>query len=63
MQPKVWYRVAEVARLLGVNKGTLYKDIDDGKLVAHRFRNAIRVGAADLDAYIAASKIETKRSA
>ncbi len=50
--PKAFYSVAEVADLLGVNKRTIRRWIDQGKLVAHRFGRQLRISRADLEAFV-----------
>lgn len=49
---KPFYSVAEVADLLGVNKRTIRRWIDQGNLVAHRFGRQLRISRADLETFV-----------
>jgi excisionase family DNA binding protein len=53
-----WMSTAEVARRLAVAQRTVYGFIDRGELTAYRMGRVIRVRVADLDAFIAACRIE-----
>ena len=53
-----WMNSGDAADHLGVGLRTLYKFIDDGKLVAYRFGRVIRLKRTDVDAFIEACRIE-----
>lgn len=53
------YRVAEVANLLDVHRATVYRDIESGRLEAHRIGSgsgAIRIAPEDFEKYRAYTK-------
>jgi excisionase family DNA binding protein len=50
------YRVAEIAALLDVHQATIYRDIECGRLRAHRVgsgKGALRIFPAAYDTYLA----------
>ncbi len=49
---KPFYSVEEVADLLGVNKRTIRRWIDQGNLVAHRFGRQLRISRVDLETFV-----------
>ncbi|MFZ6005445.1 MAG: helix-turn-helix domain-containing protein [Actinomycetota bacterium] len=53
-----WLSTQEAARRLGITPRTLYRFIDLGDLPAYRLGRVIRLKADDIDAFIAASRIE-----
>lgn len=53
-----WLSTQDAARRLGVTPRTLYRFIDLGDLPAYRLGRVIRLKAADVDAFIEASRIE-----
>ena len=52
-----WLSTAAVARRLGVTSRTVYRLINDGELIAHRFGRVIRVRVQDLDAFVVDARI------
>jgi excisionase family DNA binding protein len=52
-----WLSSKEASDLLGVNLRTLYRFIDEGRLVAYKFGRVIRVKEADVIAFVEASRI------
>jgi excisionase family DNA binding protein len=48
----------QAARCLGLVPRTLYRLIDHGHLSAYRFGRVIRLRQADVDNYIAASRVQ-----
>lgn len=54
----VWLSTQEAAARLGVVVRTLYRFIDNGELTAYKFGRVIRLQEADVDAFIAASRIQ-----
>lgn len=53
-----WLSTQDAARRLGVTPRTLYRFIDLGDLPAYRLGRVIRLKAADVEAFIEASRIE-----
>lgn len=53
-----WLSTRAVAERLGVTSRTVYRLINDGELIAHRFGRVIRVRVEDLGAFVAGSRIE-----
>ncbi len=53
-----WLSTREASERLGVTLRSLYRFIDEGHLVAYKFGRVIRLQAADVDRFIAASRIE-----
>ena len=53
-----WLSTAEAAGRLGITPRTLYRFIDHGDLAGYRFGRVIRIKAADVDAFIDASRIQ-----
>ncbi|MEO1064826.1 MAG: excisionase family DNA-binding protein [Actinomycetota bacterium] len=53
-----WLSTARTASYLGLQVRTLYRLIDEGQLPGYRFGRVIRLQRADVDAFIAASRIE-----
>lgn len=51
--PRVAYSVAQVAKLLSVSRGTVYAEINAGRLRAHQIRTVTRVSAEALTDYVA----------
>jgi len=56
--PIRWVSTRDAARKLGITTRTLYRLIDDGQVPAHKFGRVIRLKDADIDAFIASSKIQ-----
>ena len=46
------YDMAQVATFLGVHKRTVNREINRGKLKAHKVGNVYRIRREDLDAYL-----------
>ena len=57
-QEITWLGTAEAARRLGITPRTLYRLIDEGQLPAYKLGRVIRLQESDVDAFIAASRIE-----
>lgn len=58
-QRKKPYRVAEIAALLDVHRATVYRDIESGRLEAHRIGSgsgALRIEPEDYEKYRAYTK-------
>ena len=55
--PIEWLSTAAAADRLGITPRTLYRFIDQGDLAGYRFGRVIRIKAADVDAFIEASRI------
>jgi excisionase family DNA binding protein len=53
-----WLSTQDAARRLGITTRTLYRFIDQGDLPGYRMGRVIRVKAADVDAFIEASRIQ-----
>jgi excisionase family DNA binding protein len=53
-----WLSTQDAARRLGITTRTLYRFIDQGELPGYRMGRVIRVKAADVDAFIEASRIQ-----
>lgn len=53
-----WLNTDGAARRLGLNSRTVYRLVNQGELAAYRFGRVIRIRVQDVDAYIAASRIE-----
>jgi excisionase family DNA binding protein len=53
-----WLSTQEAASRLGITTRTLYRFIDQGDLPAYRMGRVIRLQAADVDAFIEASRIQ-----
>jgi excisionase family DNA binding protein len=53
-----WLSTQEAARRLGITTRTLYRFVDQGDLPAYRMGRVIRLQGADIDAFIASSRIE-----
>ena len=53
-----WLSTQEAARRLGITTRTLYRFVDQGELPAYRMGRVIRLQAADIDEFIARSRIE-----
>lgn len=61
-----FYRVAQVATILDVHRTTVYRAIESGDLTAVRLgqgRGGLRVSAAALAAYLAASAVQPSERA
>ncbi|MGH9169827.1 MAG: helix-turn-helix domain-containing protein [Acidimicrobiales bacterium] len=56
-KPIKWMSTPAVAEYLGLNARTVYRLIDEGELVAHKFGRVIRIQEADVLAFIERSKI------
>lgn len=52
-----WMSTAEAASRLGVTARTLYRLIDEGHLPAYKFGRVIRLQRAEVDNFIAQSRI------
>ena len=52
-----WLSTAEAARRLGITARTLYRFIDEGQVPAYKFGRVIRLRAAEVEAFIEASRI------
>ncbi len=59
--PDMMYTLAELAPLLKVSAGTLYREVNAGKLVAVKIRGQWRVQGKDFLAYLELCKGEQKR--
>jgi excisionase family DNA binding protein len=53
-----WLSTQEAARRLGITTRTLYRFVDQGDLPAYRMGRVIRLQSADVDEFIAGSRIE-----
>jgi excisionase family DNA binding protein len=53
-----WMSTAEAANRLGITARTLYRLIDAGELPAYKLGRVIRLQRAEVDRFIAASRIE-----
>lgn len=53
-----WMNTQEAASYLGITVRTLYRAIDEGKLVAYRMGRVIRIQKPDLESYLRASRIQ-----
>ena len=53
----VWISTKEACRRLGLTLRTLYRLMDEGQLAGYRFGRVFRLKAADVDAFIEASRI------
>lgn len=53
-----WLNTADAAERLGITPRTLYRFIDEGKLVGYRMGRVIRLKASDVDEFIEACRIE-----
>lgn len=56
--PIEWLNTQEAASYLGITVRTLYRAIDEGKLVAYRMGRVIRIQKPDLESYLRASRIQ-----
>lgn len=58
----VYYSVTQVAEMLGVNRKSVRKWIEDGQLEALRFEGAIgfRIEAGELEQFIARRRVRTE---
>ena len=56
--PIRWLSTRDAAHKLGITTRTLYRLIDDGQVPAHKFGRVIRLKDADIDTFIASSRIE-----
>jgi excisionase family DNA binding protein len=56
-EPITWLSTKEAAEQLGITLRSLYRFIDEGDLVAYKFGRVIRIQQADLESFIAASRI------
>lgn len=52
-----WLTSAEAADLLGIGTRTLYRFIDEGRLVAYRFGRVIRLQRSDVDSFLRSCRI------
>lgn len=52
-----WMSTGEAAKRLGVTVRTLYRLIDEAQLPAYKFGRVIRLQEAEVDAFIASSRI------
>jgi excisionase family DNA binding protein len=52
-----WVGTTEAARLLGVTPRTVYRLIDEGDLPAYKFGRVIRLQRAEIEEFIAGSRI------
>jgi excisionase family DNA binding protein len=48
-----FFTISAIAQFLDVSPRTVRRWIKDGKLVAHRFGSAVRIGEGDLAAFVA----------
>lgn len=55
--PPVWLGTQQAADYLGITTRTLYRLIDAGQVPAYKFGRVIRLKQADIDAFIAASRL------
>ena len=53
---------AEAGKLLGVSDRTVWQLVDDGELLAVRFRGSVRIDPADFRAFIERAKGREKRA-
>lgn len=53
-----WLSTTEAAKRLGLGLRTLYRLIDDGQLPAYKFGRVIRLQEAEVDEFIARSRIQ-----
>lgn len=53
----VWLSTAKAASRLGITPRTLYRLIDEGQLPGYKMGRVIRLKAAEVDAFIDASRI------
>ena len=53
-----WMNTQEAAAHLGITVRTLYRAIDEGKLVAYRMGRVIRIQKPDLDSFLEGSRIQ-----
>jgi excisionase family DNA binding protein len=51
-----FFTVKQVAERLEISIRTVWRWIQDGELIVHRFRGSVRVAEADLNAFIAARR-------
>ena len=56
--PIEWMNTQEAAAHLGITVRTLYRAIDEGKLIAYRMGRVIRIQKPDLDQYLESSRIQ-----
>lgn len=58
LKPELWYRIPDVARLLGVDRAVVARAIESGALPGYRLgERAIRVRGADVVAWINAARL------
>lgn len=57
MDDIAWVSSTRAAAVLGLTPRTLYRLIDEGRVVAYRFGRVIRLKVVDLEAYLAESRI------
>jgi len=56
--PIRWMSTRETSARLGVTLRTLYRFIDEGQIPAYKLGRVIRLQESDVEAFIAASRIE-----
>ena len=52
-----WLSTKDAAMALGITPRTLYRLVDEGQILAYRFRRVIRLKQAEIDEFVGASKI------
>lgn len=58
-----FYKVREIADIVGVDDSTVYRWIDRGVLHAYKFEDSVRVAAEDFEAYKRRCRIQPVRNA
>jgi excisionase family DNA binding protein len=53
-----WMSSADAAEYLGVQPRTLYRFIDEGRVVAYRFGRVIRLKRVDVEEFVRSCRIE-----
>jgi excisionase family DNA binding protein len=54
----VWLSTQEAAQRMGITTRTLYRFVDEGLLPAYKMGRVFRLMRRDVDAFIAASKVQ-----
>lgn len=57
-----WLGTAEAAARMGITVHTLYRFIEDGQLTSRRFGRVILIQQGEVDAFIARSRIQPRKS-